>query len=424
MAKYVGKAKTRRTNRRIARLRLADRNAVPHIKADNRYTPREVRRVRRQTSALKQREAAARPKPKAAPYNPLAPLRGKAYRQEERAAERLQYGGQQAELSKQLRGNQQTAANTDTYYDDYRQALREATARINESNRQNVEAQQAQSNAAYTEDSAGLKARDAAAAAQAAKFGRPAEASQEGAQAVSAQRSQEAQSIARTRDRGTADTSYMENKGANAVLAKAEAVGRVDTARRDLERKQSQLKADRGAFRTKYRADTRESERTYALASKEFGLKAADLKLQRKKTNAQIKNDKNKTAAQKIVANIYASADKAKARAQIRVAKIQLQKGRIDRHQYREIVNIYKGLPAKGTSPAAKAKPLTGPQEKTVSEAFGRLKKANISVTQRKAAIDQLIGKYGYPPRIAREAWRRWERRAPGSNYDKGNVPG
>lgn len=421
----VGPRKTRRTNRRLARIRLQNPKGVPNIKADNRYTPREVRRVKKVDARMRARQA----KRKAAKqYNPLAPLTGPREKAEMNAATRLQFAPKEREL-RQAEGNlAQTTANRATYYDDYRQALREASARVNEANRQNVEATESRVDSSYTQDKAGVAARDAEASAAAAKLGRGPVTSQEGSQAVEAQRSQGNQAAASLRERAASDTKYTELRTANAALGKIEDQRRLAAKGDALRKEGRQLAGDKGAFKVDFRNKSRKDEREYSILKKEFGLKEKDLAIKSKSSRADRKLERQKLQAQKIVARIYANADKAGARAQIRVAKINLNKGKISQKQYREIVNIYKGLPKKGkpgapgtggTSSPAK-KPLSVSEEKTVKKAFNRLSGVTppIQLRDRKKAVDQLIGKYGYPPRVAREAWNRYARKAPGSNYN------
>lgn len=424
----VGPGKTRRTNRRLARIRLANPKALPHVKADSRYTPREVRRVkkvdRRMRARADQRKASTQ-------YNPLAPLTGKAAVQEQDAAARLQFAPRERELRDATGGLAQTTANRAQYYDDYRQALREASARVNETNRANVAATEARVDSSFQQDSAAVQQRDAAASEAAAKLGRGPVQSEEGARAVEAQRSQGNQHAASLRERMATDDKLMARGEANSVLKKIEDQQRLSAKGEKLRQEARDLAGDEGAFKVEQRGKQRDSERTYALARKEFGLKEKDLALKTQSTHADKVLERQKLQAQKVVARIYAAADRAGARAQVRVAKINLEKGKISTKQYREIVNIYKGLPKKGQSGSAAgggskpaSKPLSVSEEKTAKQAFKRLSEAGVRVDQRQKAIDQLIGKYGYPPRVAREAWRRYARRAPGSNYNKGPVGG
>lgn len=386
--------------------------------------PKQARRARRRVRRLQRRVRGYRRREQQAKrYDPTAPLTGARFRNERKAAERLEFGPRSTELGQAERQADQTTADRARYFDDWRQALRESTARINETNRQHVEASEGRVDTAYAQDKAGVQARDAAAAEQARKLGRAAAPSSEGHRAVEAARSQGNQGITELRGQSAADTRYMELRGVNAAQAKIEDQTKQAGKREKLRQERKRLAAERGAFRTDFARRTRSDEREWAAIQKEFGLKRQELRQESGTTRAQMRLERQKLQTQRIVARIYASADRAGAKAQIRVAKINLQKGRISQRQYREIVNIYRGLPEKGQSGAAGGqKPLTSTQEKTVRQAFNRLKKAGVRKEQRAAAIRQLIGKYGYPPRIAREAWKRWAQNAPGggTTYDKG----
>lgn len=420
MATAVGPGKTRRTNKRIARVRLANPNALPNIKADSRYTPREVRRVKKVDARVRQRQQAKRT---AGQYNPLAPLTGKREKQELNAATKLKYGPAEQELRQATANQEQTTSNRAAMYDEYRQMLREASARTTETNRQNVEAQAQRADSAYQQDSAAVAQRDAAASEAAAKLGRGPVQSNEGAQAVEAQRTAMNESVGRLREKMGSDTKFTEQRYANSGLKKIEDQGRQQSKAEKLRSEGKKLASEKGSFRVDQRRQTRNDERTYAMARKEFGLKEKDLLLKNKATSADRKLEKQKLNAQKIVARIYAGADKAGARAQIRVAQLQLDKGKISKHDFVTIKNIYEGLPEKGKgNPAANPnkKPLSATEEKTVKQAFKRLGAVSppIRMDQKNKAISQLVGKYGYPPRVAREAWKRYSRKAPGSNYN------
>lgn len=426
MAAAVGPRKTRRTNQRLARARLANPKALPNIKADNSYTPREVRRVKKVDARIRARQQA---KAQAKQYNPLAPLAGARANSEINAATKLKFGGAESELRDAQGAQQQTAANRSQMYDDYRQMLREASARVTEVNRQNVEAQAQRADQAYEQDKAGVAQRDAQASETAAKLGRGPVQTESGARAVEAQRTSMNEGVGRLREKMGSDAKYTELRAANAGLAKIEDQGRMSAKEAKLRAESRRLADEKGSFKVDQRRQQREDERTYAMARKEFGLKKQDLLLKNKATAKDRKLERQKLNAQKIVARIYAGADKAGARAQIRVAKLQLDKGKIDANQYKTIKNIYEGLPekGKGSQPGnPNSKPLTATQEKTVKQAFKRLSGVNppIRVDQKQQAINQLIGKYGYPPRVAREAWKRYQRKAPGSNYNKGPVGG
>lgn len=381
------------------------------------YNPRAARKARRQVRRLRRRLHNQRMAARQQRDDITAPLTGQRYRQEERAAERQRFGPQRRELGMAMADEAQTAADRARYYDDYRQALRESTARINAANAANVQASQSRVDSSYAQDEAALKARDAAQSEKLRKIGAGPTQSEEGARAIEAQRSQGNQSTDRLRGQASSDTKYMELRGATAALAKAEDQGRLTTQRKKLREEGRQLAKDRGDFRTNFRANTRKSEREWKAIEQEFGLNKKRLSIEAKSSRADRALEQQKLNTQKIVARIYASADRAGARAQVRIARINLRKGKISQRQYREIVNIYRGLPKKGQpGGSAGPKPLTVTEEKTVKQAFKRLSGVEppIRMDQKRSAINQLIGKYGYPPRIAREAWKRYALKAPG----------
>ena len=436
MPNPVGPRKTRRTNQRLAYIRTRRPNALPNVKADSRYTPREVRRVKRTKRRIARREEAAKQRKAARQYNPLAPLTGRRERQELAAAEKLEFGPAESELRRATANQEQTAVNRAAYFDDYRQALREATARVNESNRQNVEAQEGRVDTAYSQDAQGLQARNAQAAEQAAKFGRPAPGSEEGAQALESRRTAGNESTGALRRQSAADTKYMELRGATAVLKKAEDQARQDAKAGQLRGEAKELAGKKGAFRTDLRRRTRQDERTYALARKEFGLKEKDLALKHKTSRADRKLEAQKLKTQRLVANIYASADKAGARAQVRVAKLNLQKGKISQRQYREIVNIYKGLPAKGKPGGAAGGGGAGgggvgsgaggslaPWERDkVSNATRVLERNSASITDRATWMKRMQDA-GVPKRLARIAWNKYVSKRQRQSSSTGGGP-
>jgi hypothetical protein len=409
---FVGARRTRRTNNRLARLRLSDPKALPNIKADSRYKPREVREVRVAARAAKKAERADKKKKAANSYNPLAPVTGPNLRKEMTAAEQLEFGGRAEDLQQRTANQEQTTANTGSYYDDYRAALAEATSRINAANAENVAATEGRIDTAYQHDKAAVQARDAAASAQAANLGRGPVQSEEGARAVEAQRSQGNQSLARLRAGSVADTRYMESRGANAALGKAQAVAREQARERQLGREGTQLEKEKGAFRVDFRRQSRQDERQWAAIQQEFGLDKAKLRLDKKQQRMDQKQQNQATNAQKIVARIYASADKASARAQVRVAKLQLKKGRIDQKQFKTIKNIYEGLPSGGSSgggSGGKPKLQTWERDK-VSNAVHILEKNKAKPDQQAKWIAAMQDE-GMPARLARIAWSNYVKR-------------
>lgn len=380
------------------------------------FNPKAARRARRQVRRLRHRlHSYQRQARQAKQYDPLAPITGAREKQEMKAAERLQFGPRARELRQATADQGQTSADRAQYYDDYRQALREATSRVNEANRQNVLATEGRVDTAYQQDSAGVKARDAAASEAAAKLGRGPVQSDEGARAVAAQRSQGNQSAARLRGEASADTKYMELRGATSALAKAEDQSRQSARRAKLRQESKDLAQQRGDFRVDLRRKTRQDEREYAAVQKEFGLKRREQNLQFKTDKASQRLERQKLNAQKIVARIYASADKAGARAQIRVAKLQLQKGKISQHQYRRIVNIYHGLPGPGVSGGATSGGKGGPKLQTweidkVNNAMRILTKHEAHGRDKQTWLDRMQSD-GLPLRLARIAWRRYAKR-------------
>jgi hypothetical protein len=408
MPQFVGPRRTRRTTKRLARLRVANPGALPRVQADDKYTPREARKVRRSARKLNAKEQAARPKPKPK-YDPLQPLTNDRLKTETKAAERLEFGPRADELRRAVGRTDQTAVNREQYYDDYRQALRESTARVNEANRQNVEAAEARVDSAFAQDSAGVQARDAAASEAAAKLGRGPVQSAEGSQAVMAARSQGNQSAARLRGGAAADTRFFESRGATAALGKAQDQDRMRARRDALRREEKDLAGDRGAFRTNFRRQSRQDERQYAAIQKEFGLKVRDQNLRYKQSDADRQIERQKLAAQKIVARMYSSADRASARAQVRVAQLQLQKGKITKNQFKTIRNIYEGLPGGGGKPGStpsKPKLQTWERDK-VDNAVTILRANKISPKDKQSELAQMQ-KEGMPLRLARIAWNRY----------------
>jgi hypothetical protein len=410
----VGRLKTRRTNRRLARIRLHDSEALPGVKADGRYSRREVRQVRRENKRVRSEQRQERPKPKTK-YDPLDRLTGPRLKRETEAAEQLQFGGRAEELRRAITKQDQNTANTGTYYDDFREALRLATERINATNQANVQATEGRVDQAFREDSAAVQARDAAASQQSTALGRGPVQSQEGARAVEAQRSQGNQAAASLRTQAGADTKYMELRGANAALGKAQAIERQQERRGELRSEESQLEQERGAFRVDFRRRSREDERQWAAIQKEFGLEKAKFKLDKKQARTEARQARSATNAQKIVARIYAAADRKSARAQVRVAKLQLEKGKIDANQFKTIKNIYEGLPGGGANGKNSAGKTGKPKLQTwetdkVSNAVRILEKNTAGPRDKQTWMKRMQDE-GMPARLARIAWKRYAKR-------------
>jgi hypothetical protein len=424
MATQVGPRKTRRTNLRLARLRLDNPNALPKVKADGSYTRREFRKVKRKAKAS--RPAAPKPKSEGANYNPLAPLSGKSFNDEIRARTRARYNAPQGELRDEMRDQDVRTTNTAGYYDDYRQALRESTARVKATNEAQIKQQEGRVDTAFGQDSTASATRDAALSAQAAKLGRGAVTTAEGQQAASAARSQGNQQVGRMRTQAVADEKLQTGREANSVLAKIEGVGRQNAKADKLRKEMKRLKAERGDYKVAQRGELRDAERQYAMLRKEFKLDKKELALDTKSSRADRKIEQQKLNAQKIIARLYSNADKAGAKAQIRVAKLQLEKGRITKDQYRRIVNEYRGLPggAKidgsgtqgGKQPAGKGG--SGPngsyapwEKDKIDLAVRSLMSASPNPDQKREMIDKLVKRGDIPARLAREAWKRYTRK-------------
>src|SRR5690606_29153263 len=142
-----------------------------------------------------------------------------------------------------------TARDRAAYYDDWRNALREASDRINQTHQQHIAAAEQRVDTAYQQDKAGVQQRDAEASEQAAKLGRAPVTSQEGHQAVEAARSQGNQAIAGLRSRAASDTKYMELRGVNAAQAKIEDQRRLAGRREAIMKERRGVERERGAFK-------------------------------------------------------------------------------------------------------------------------------------------------------------------------------
>src|SRR6266498_3741915 len=159
----------RKARKRLARLRTENPKSLAGVKPTTHGNFRRADRVailRAARAAQIKRKTAAK-KPKAAPFNPLEPLAGKDFETEAKAAERLQYGDQDRALKSALGARAQTEANTASYYEDYRQALREGSANVQEANRQNISRQEERATGATDQENARLQARDAQVSEQA-----------------------------------------------------------------------------------------------------------------------------------------------------------------------------------------------------------------------------------------------------------------
>jgi hypothetical protein len=431
----ISKGATRRTTKRLARVRLENPKALPRVKADNKYTPRERRKVLKAAKALpKDKKPSKGPaKKKPVPYSPTAALTGPREKQEMAAAERLQFGPQREELVRAEGQQQQTITNTGSYYDDYRKALDEASTRVNMANQAAIQSQQARVDATADFERARVEQKDQAAAQQASKLGfNSAGASAEGAQAVTAARSQGTQQVGTMRSQAAADEGLNARRSATSVQAKAEALTKENARLRDVQKQRQELAAKRGAFRTDFRRQVRKDEREWSAIKQEFGLKEQELKQEAKTDRASQQTERMKANAQKIVARMYASADRAGAKAQIRVAQLQLKKGKISQHQFRTIKNVYSGLPKKpskfdfnysgggsgsgggggaggggGGAGGSSKKPLQTWEKDKVSNAVRILSKNRAKGADRGTWIKRMQDE-GVPLRLARIAWQRY----------------
>jgi len=405
-----GKGNQVRARRRLARIRLADPKSLPGVKPTARGNLKRADRyaVLGAVRDLNKKQKTKREKDRANAYDPLKPLVGKDMQQELDAAEKLEFGEEERVLGEAFKSQREHQGVVGSAYDQYRQALTDATGRINAANAGAAQGTQTAVDTAYTQDKAAQDERDKAQALEMAKFGLQAAKESEGARAVEAQRSQGNLRAGETRQQGASDTTFMEGRGATAVQAKAEALVREGRKREELEGKKRGLASEKGAFRVSHRGKLREGEREWAAIQKEFNLKEKDIA-------ADSAGDKASARAQVLVAKLYADANKAKARATIRVAKLQLEKGKIDQKQYREIVNVYKGLPEKGKSPEPK-KPEKGgaPKLQTwetdkVDKAINSLNK-ELPTADKKAKYIQRMVDGGMPIRLARIAWARYRK--------------
>lgn len=341
-------------------------------------------------------------KPKAKPYNPLAPLAGKPFEGELNAETRSAFRPRFRQQGQAERAEKKQTALVGSGFDQYRAALDAAQQRIDAANTAAQGASQSGIDTAYQHAIASM-------------------ATPEGRQAAEGARLQGTQAMATLRSQGAADTALYASRSANSVLGKTEALGREGENSRKLAERRSDLETARSDFRTTQRRKLTDAERQYSAVRKEFGLKVKTESDTNAVNKLRVSADKAGANAQKIVARIYASADKAGARAQVRVAKLQLQKGKIDQHQYRRIVNIYKGLPAHGQASQPKGAAAPGasgagsgtggqflPWEKDkIDLAFRSLTSAKADRGEKAAMIGKLVNN-NIPARLARIAWQRY----------------
>jgi hypothetical protein len=208
------------------------------------------------------------------------------------------------------------------------------------------------------------------------------------------------------------DTALMEKRTANVSLKKIEDQQRLESHANKLREEDKKLAGERGAFRVDQRRKNRESEREWSAIQKEFGLKRRGQDLEFKNTRADRAIEKQKIAGQKIIARLYSSADKASAKAQVRVAKLQLEKGKISQKKYVEIVNIYKGLPDSGKPGKSK---LQGWEKDKVNDAVYSLEQEKAQRDNRAKWIAKMQ-KAGLTRRLAVVAWNRYSKSLSGGD--------
>lgn len=421
------KQRQQRARRRLARVRLADPKALRDIKptARGNYTRSQRKAILEAVKALNKKQKAQREKAAENNYNPLAPLVGKDMKRELDAAERLRFGSEEAELKKAMADHDNQTGLIGAAHDAYAKALTDATARINASYGAAADATQKQVDDAYAQDKKAHEDREKAENAKGAKFGFAPTSNTDGAKAVEAARSQGNQTAGAARTLGASANQLMEERGAYAVQGKTEALGRQSKRRDELVDARKALEREKGDFRVAHRSELRGSEREWAAIQKEFGLKEREMLGNRKDRAADRKLEQQKLAAQKIIARLYSSADKASARAQIRVARLQLEKGKINQHQYRHIINEYRGLPKKkhivheyrGLPKKGKGKGSgTGgawaPWERQrIDRGAQSLMDKKAGLGDREKAIQTLV-RNGYSRALANATWRAYVKRA------------
>lgn len=380
----------------------------------------------------------------AAGYDPLAPLTGKDFKREERAAEGYEFGDQARELRKEGSRLEQNAANVGSYYDDYRNALTQSVGRIRNDADATAAATQTQVDRSKQQDQSRLEAADAEAAATAAKFGRPSTPSDEGQRALEARQFMGQSEQARMRERADAQVREADLRIPNSVLAKAERLReeerRVAANRGD----QRRLTQKRGEFATKYRADTRASEREWAAVKKEFKLKDKDITLRNKASAADRKVEKIKSYNQLKQAILYAGAKTSMANALMRQAKTMADAKIISAGQYKEIARINAGASNRragaqehvaetyaGGKGGAGTRTLQPYEKDRVDRATNALakfhKQGSLTGTDRNGkgytAFIRRMRSYGIQAQYARIAWKRYWDKHPASSGG-GGQPG
>lgn len=403
----------KRAQDRLSRIIARGGKAPAGVKPGHKMTLGQARAIKKAILELNaKRRADAKAKAGAeAPFDPLAPLTGKAFDDELAAATRGQFGDSDRALADAYAKNQGASELTGSYYDQYKKSLDEASERVKQNNAALDAQSQGQVDTGYQQDSAAAQQRSDAASAAAGKLGLSGTQGDEGARAASAQRAQGNQNVAAERGKSGGTYALMQNQSATSLQAKAEALGSRLAERGRIDRQGTQLATEKGDFATNFRNKARESEREWAAVQEEFGLKEADQKLKAKDSAADRKLEASKLATQKLVAKLYSEADKTKAAATIRVAKLQLQKGKIDQKQYREIVNIYKGLPKKGTATPAKGDksktPLQSWEVDKKDKAVDGYTADKFGKNDHAKAVAKAVSK-GIPKRLAELAWKEY----------------
>lgn len=381
----------KRARRKLAKIRLAAPNELTNVKPGRHgnFSFKERQAIRDAYANLGKSQLSGS-KHKTHINNPLLPLSGKSFKKEVNAEAKLQYGPQFNELKQDLKDQDTHTALVGSAYDAYTAALGKALANINAADTAAVNASDTRTDTAYKQDTG---------AAQ----------TDEGKKAADALRALSNSNTAALRGQAAGDTALLNQENANSLLSKAEALRRENDNRQKIIDERKALKKERGAFKTSTREKLRQDERTYALGRKEFGLKTRQEKFNEKQAKQSAADKRKGDNAQVLIAKLYANADKAKAKATIRVAKLQLKKGKIDQNQYRKIVNVYHGLPAKGGS-SNNGSRFNKDERTKISQAVIQLQDKRAAPGDRAKAVDAMI-RGGLSRAAANAAWRRYVKR-------------
>lgn len=412
MVASIRRVENRRARRRLAKVRLADPKSLPHVTVGPHggFSRGERQKILGAARALQSSGKPRKPhKPR--PYNPLSPLSGKAFRNEINANAKLQYNPQIKQAKQDISDQDKHSALVSSAYDQYQAALQTALANTNKAYADAATDANTRLGTAYNQDVASAS-------------------TPEGKQAAAAERALSNSALTTLKTSGASAAASGNTNVASSSLSKIEALNRENEARERLIGGLKQLKAQKGQFKVSERGKLRSDERTYALARKEFGLKSATLKETKRVDTANINSKKQANNAQVLVAKIYAAASRSKARATIRVARLQLKKGKIDQHQFNTIRNIYEGLPAKGTPGGVgkngkpKAPKGSGPggtfapwERDDINRAMRGFNTNNYNEQQVDRAIQKAVAA-GIPERLARAAWRRYRKQLRQSQHN------